>query len=77
MNRTTVLDVSGMSCQHCVKAVTAEVSKVDGVLTVAVVLHTDVPSQVTLTSDLVLDPTALREAVDEAGYDVVGIHAHA
>jgi copper chaperone len=76
MSRTTVIDVEGMTCQHCVKAVTTEVSRVDGVLKVDVVLHTDVPSEVLVTSDAVLDPRALREAVDEAGYDVAAIHPH-
>lgn len=74
MERTTVLDVAGMTCQHCVKAVTTEVSKVDGVLSVHVDLRTDLPTEVTVTSRSPLDPVALREAVDEAGYDVVALH---
>ncbi len=77
MERTTVIDVEGMTCMHCVKAVTTEVSKIDGVLNVSVVLHADVPSEVTVTSETVLDPKALREAIDEAGYDVAAIHAPA
>jgi copper chaperone CopZ len=77
MERTTVIDVAGMNCHHCVKAVTTEVRKVDGVLAVQVELRTDVPSEVTVTSDSFLDPAALREAVDEAGYDVVAVHGGA
>lgn len=73
MDRTTVIDVDGMTCQHCVKAVTNEVSKIDGVLDVSIVLATDGPSEVTVVSDAELDPEALRAAVDEAGYDLVGI----
>lgn len=73
MDRTTVIDVEGMTCQHCVKAVTNEVSKIDGVLDVSIVLKTDEPSHVTVVSDAELDPEALRAAVDEAGYDVAAI----
>ncbi len=75
MALTTVIDVEGMTCMHCVKAVTAEVKKLDGVRTVDVALHSDRPSEVTVTSDGPLDATALREAIDEAGYDVASIHA--
>lgn len=77
MDRTTVIDVDGMSCQHCVKAVTTEVSKIDGVLNVTVTLHPDVPSEVMVVSETALDPDALRAAVDEAGYDIAAIHAPA
>lgn len=73
MDRTTVIDVDGMTCRHCVKAVTNEVSKIDGVLDVSIVLATDGPSEVTVVSDAELDPEALRAAVDEAGYDLVAI----
>lgn len=75
MNRTTVIDVEGMTCMHCVKAVTGEVSAVDGVLDVSISLNPDEPSQVTVLSDQALDEAALRAAVDEAGYAVVAIHA--
>ncbi len=74
MSRTTVIDVDGMTCMHCVKAVTSEVSAVDGVLDVSVVLRQDEPSAVTVVSNEVLEEVALRAAVDEAGYSVVAIH---
>lgn len=75
MNHTTVIDVDGMTCNHCVKAVTSEVSAVDGVLDVSIVLRDAAPSAVTVVSDAVLDEAALRAAVDEAGYNVAAIHA--
>jgi len=59
--------VSGMSCQHCVHAVTDEVAKLPGVQQVAVDLPTGV---VTVTSDELLDDDAVRAAVDEAGYQL-------
>ncbi len=63
-----VYEVSGMTCDHCVNAVTHEVSAVDGVRSVAVDLAS---GRVTVTGDSVSD-AAVREAVDEAGYAVVG-----
>ncbi len=75
MALTTVIDVEGMTCMHCVKAVTAEVTKLEGVRTVEVALHAGRPSEVTVTSDQPLDAKAVREAIDEAGYDVAAIHA--
>ncbi|MPZ95929.1 MAG: cation-transporting ATPase [Propionibacteriales bacterium] len=62
---TTTHTVTGMTCDHCVAAVTEEVSAIDGVSNVDVVLAT---GQVTVTSTTPIDETALREAVEEAGY---------
>lgn len=73
MNRITVIDVEGMTCTHCVKAVTNEVSAVDGVLDVSILLRESAPSSVTLVSAEPLDEAALRAAVDEAGYTVAAI----
>ena len=66
---TTVYKVSGMSCAHCEKAISDEVSKLDGVSAVKAVAST---GEVTVTSAAPLEDAAVREAVDEAGYDVVG-----
>ena len=64
-NRTYAVD--GMTCEHCVQAVTAELSNVPGVTDVAV----DLPGgTVTVTGQAVTDD-AVRAAVDEAGYTVV------
>ncbi len=60
--------VGGMSCEHCVNAVTAEVGEVPGVRDVAVDLDT---GTVTVTGDSI-DDEAVRAAVDEAGYSLVG-----
>lgn len=59
--------VEGMSCQHCVNAVTEEVSSVAGVTGVSV----DLPAKtVTVAGDA--DDAAVRAAIDEAGYEVTG-----
>ena len=65
---TTTYLVTGMSCQHCVDAVTAEVGRLAGVEQVQVELAS---GAVTVTSDAPLDLDDLRAAVDEAGYDLV------
>jgi copper chaperone len=64
---TTTFIVTGMTCGHCVAAVTEEVMKVDGVSSVQVDLET---GSVTIESDAPVDPIAFAEAVDEAGYEV-------
>jgi copper ion binding protein len=61
--------VKGMTCGHCVSAVSAEVGRIDGVTGVDVDLAT---GSVTVTSAASLDDAAVREAVDEAGYEIVG-----
>ncbi|MFD7455409.1 heavy-metal-associated domain-containing protein [Kitasatospora sp. NPDC059827] len=65
----TVLQVAGMTCGHCVGAVTAELEKVAGVTGVAVDLAT---GRVTVDSTGPLADTELAAAIDEAGYDLVG-----
>jgi len=65
---TTVWTVTGMTCSHCVAAVTEEMSTIPGVTAVAVDLAT---GHVTVTADPDPDPTAVAAAVDEAGYALV------
>ncbi len=67
MSTTTAYTVSGMTCQHCASAVTEEVSEIDGVTDVDVDLAT---GRVSVISDAPLDDTAVRAAVDEAGYQL-------
>lgn len=71
MSATTTVLVSGMTCGHCVKAVTDELTALDGVQDVSVDLVTGGNSTVTVTSEAPLDAGAVRGAVDEAGYAVV------
>ncbi len=65
---TRTYTVTGMTCSHCVRAVTEEVGAVDGVSDVSVDLDT---GTVTVSADDRLDDAAVREAVEEAGYEVV------
>ena len=57
--------VPGMSCGHCVSAVTEEVTAVPGVRNVAINLDT---KAVVVTGDAV-DDAAVRAAIVEAGYE--------
>jgi copper chaperone CopZ len=64
--QTRTYSVPGISCGHCRAAITAEVTKVAGVAAVDVDLASKV---VTVTGAGVAD-AAVRDAIDEAGYDV-------
>ena len=64
---TATYAVAGMTCSHCVSAVTEEVSAVQGVTHVDVDLST---GSLTVTSDTPIDDDAVRAAVAEAGYRV-------
>jgi copper ion binding protein len=65
---TASYKVKGMTCGHCVNAVSTEVAALEGVSDVAVDLDT---GNVTVTSDAPVDVDALRAAVDEAGYELI------
>jgi copper chaperone len=71
MSVNTTVNISGMTCGHCVASVTEELQELDGVQEVAVDLNKDGVSVATITSAAELDPTEIGEAVAEAGYLVV------
>ena len=62
---TSTYTVTGMTCDHCVSAVTQELSDITGVTKVSIELAS---GQVTVESDAALDQAAVAPAVDEAGY---------
>jgi copper chaperone CopZ len=64
--------VSGMTCGHCVSAVTEEIGKLDGVTGVEVDLVPGSTSRVR-TSTAKLPSDAAADAVEEAGYDLAGV----
>ena len=68
MTTTKTYTVTGMTCSHCVGAVSTEVGRLPGVSDVQVDLAT---GGVTVTSDQPADDEAVTAAVDEAGYQVV------
>ena len=67
MTSTVTYLVEGMTCDHCVKSVTSELSGVAGVSGVSVDLGT---KRAVVTGEN-LDDAALVAAIDEAGYDGV------
>jgi len=64
--------VEGMTCSHCVMSVTEEVAALTGVANVTVDLNAGGTSTVTVASKTPVDPAAIRAAIEEAGYSVVG-----
>jgi copper chaperone len=68
MSFTGTHDVVGMTCDHCARAVRTEVSALDGVTDVDVDLDS---GAVRITAEHPVPTTALRDAVEEAGYTLV------
>ena len=73
IDRTVELSINGMTCGHCVASVTEELSEVPGVLNVEVILNSGATSKATVVTNTELDDNALRDAVSEAGFELVGI----
>jgi copper chaperone CopZ len=65
----TTFKVSGMSCAHCENAISQELSELPGVTAVAADAQA---GTVTVTAEAPLADDAVRAAVDEAGYELVG-----
>ena len=65
---TETYTVTGMTCAHCVAAVTDELTTLTGVDSVSVDLVAGGDSIVTVNSAAPLDAGAVAEAVDDAGY---------
>ena len=68
MTTTTEYVVTGMTCAHCVQAVTEEVTSLPGVSDVAVDLTS---GALTVHSDAIVSFRDIERAVDEAGYTLV------
>ena len=66
MEKQTVLDVTGMTCQNCVKHVREALEEVLGVGEVQVDLSA---AQATVKHDGSAEVSSLIAAVDEAGYE--------
>jgi copper chaperone len=62
---TQTWTVDGMTCEHCVAAVTEEVAAIPGVRSVDVALETGL---LNVESDALLSDDVVRGAVEEAGY---------
>jgi len=65
---TETFTVKGMTCGHCVQAVTDEVNAIDGVRSVQVDLAS---GTVVVEADRPVPTESYVAAVDEAGYELV------
>ncbi len=66
----TDIRVHGMTCEHCVNAVTEELKEVPGVREVDIDLVSGGDSPVHIVSDGEVSAQAISDAVDEAGYSI-------
>ena len=64
--QVTVFSVPAMTCRHCVRAISAQVRDVKGV----VALEADTTTR-TVRVQGTADPDAVRSAIAAAGYDAV------
>ena len=64
---TTTYKVTGMSCEHCVNAVTGGLNSLDGVSGVSIDLVPNGISLLSITSENPVADDAVGAALDEAG----------
>lgn len=62
----TTVKIKGMSCQHCVNAVTKALGGIDGVKDVQVSLE---KAEAVFTETKPVDPETIREVLKKAGYE--------
>lgn len=66
-----VITIEGMSCQHCVAAVTEALQKLADVQQVSVDLAA---GQATIEAAAPLPQQTLRDAIEDTGFDVLAIN---
>ncbi|HTX72607.1 MAG TPA: heavy-metal-associated domain-containing protein [Rectinemataceae bacterium] len=64
-----VLSIDGMCCDHCVTHVKNALAELEGITEVVV----DLAKKNAVVEGATLDDAAMKAAVAEAGYEVVGI----
>lgn len=62
-------NVPDVSCEHCVNAIRSSVLEVDGVYTVDVNIDS---KTVTVNHDAIVNTGAVRQAIEDAGYEISG-----
>jgi copper ion binding protein len=68
MTTTATYSIKGMTCGHCVNAVSTELGQLPGVRDVKIDLAA---GSATVTSEQPLESQAVHAAVGEAGYELV------
>ena len=61
------IKIKGMSCHHCVMAVTRALKEIDGIKDVQVDLER---GEATFHEEKPVDPDILREHIEKAGYEI-------
>lgn len=69
MSTITTLNVNGMSCSHCEKAVKEALNQLEGVFNTAVNLEEK--TVIVQYDDMLITERVLKEAIEDVGYDVV------
>ncbi len=64
----STIKIKGMSCEHCVKAVSEALEGIKGIKNVRVDLSS---GEATFEEEGALDMSLVREAIRKAGYEVV------
>ena len=64
------IEIEGMSCDHCVNHVKEALTLLDGVTKVDVNLADNIAI---IESDISLNEEDIKFAIDDAGYEVIGI----
>jgi copper chaperone CopZ len=67
MTGSATFEVTGMTCEHCARAVTGELARLDVVSAVRIEVVPAGESLVTVTADRPLDRQAVAAALAEAG----------
>ena len=73
MNHEVSYAVSGLSCSSCVDAITKKLTALQGVEGVRIELVSGGLSTVAVSSFGPIDDEQIREAIDDAGFDVVDV----
>jgi copper chaperone len=63
------IKISGMSCNHCVMAVTKALSGIEGIRDISVDLKA---GEATFEETKPVDQEVIRKSISEAGFDLVG-----
>ncbi len=64
----TTIKIKGMSCQHCVMAVTKALKEIDGLQDVTVDLE---KGEASFNETKPVEKTLIQERIQKAGYEVV------
>lgn len=70
---SVTLNVTGMTCHHCVSSVKEELGEIAGVSNIDVALNTGGTSVVTFDASASVTDEQIRDAIDEAGYDIAEV----